>query len=66
MVPVPKPPIEEQREIAGTLEALDRKMAHHARRRALLKELFNTLLNDLVTGRRRVVDSSFAVSIEVA
>lgn len=66
MVRVPKPPIEEQREIARTLGILDRKIAHHERRRALLAELFNTLLDDLITGRRRALDLSYDASVAVA
>ena len=44
----------EQREIAGLLATLDAKIAHHEARQALLRELFRTLLHDLLTARRRV------------
>lgn len=44
----------EQREIAALLATLDAKIAHHEARQALLRELFRTLLHDLLTARRRV------------
>jgi type I restriction enzyme, S subunit len=52
--PVPKPALAEQREIAALLATLDAKIAHHEARQALLRELFRTLLHDLLTARRRV------------
>lgn len=58
MVPIPKPPLDEQREIARALLLIERKIEHHERRRALLAELFETLLDDLMTGRRRVADTA--------
>ncbi len=51
---VPKPPEAEQREIAALLATLDAKIAHHEVRQTLLRELFRTLLHDLLTARRRV------------
>lgn len=51
-IPLPAEP--EQREIAAHLAAIDAKLAHHEARRALLRELFRTLLRDLMTARRRV------------
>lgn len=56
MIPIPKPPLNEQREIARALLLIERKIEHHQRRCALLTELFETLLDDLMTGRRRVAD----------
>jgi type I restriction enzyme S subunit len=54
----------EQREIAALLATLDAKIAHHEARQALLRELFRTLLHDLLTARRRVtsldLDDHFA------
>jgi type I restriction enzyme S subunit len=44
----------EQREIAAHLAAIDAKLAHHEARQKLLRELFRTLLRDLMTARRRV------------
>jgi type I restriction enzyme S subunit len=44
----------EQREIAALLATLDAKIAHHEARQAVLRELFRTLLHELLTARRRV------------
>jgi type I restriction enzyme S subunit len=52
--PVLLPSPSEQREIAGLLQTLDAKIAHHEARQGLLRELFRTLLHDLLTARRRV------------
>ncbi|MEX2280853.1 MAG: restriction endonuclease subunit S [Gemmatimonadota bacterium] len=54
--PVPLPPLDEQRAIISTLQAIDRKIDVHERKRATLKELFNALLDELMTGRIRVAD----------
>jgi type I restriction enzyme S subunit len=53
---LPLPVLAEQEEIVKVLQAVDRKVAHHERKRATLKELFKTLLNELMTGRVRVAD----------
>lgn len=53
--PVPLPDPAEQREIASLLATLDAKIAHHEVRQKLLRELFRTLLHDLLTARRRVM-----------
>jgi type I restriction enzyme S subunit len=47
---------DEQREIAALLGTIDAKLAHHEARQKLLRELFRTLLHDLMTARRRVVE----------
>lgn len=52
--PVLLPLPEEQREIARLLATLDAKIAHHEAKQGLLRELFRTLLHDLLTARRRV------------
>lgn len=52
--PLPWPPEDEQVEIAAILESLDRKLAHHERKRDTLQDLFKTLLHELMTGRIRV------------
>jgi type I restriction enzyme S subunit len=54
-VPLP-PSLYEQREIASILNAIDRKTDLHRRKRALLDELFKTLLHKLMTGEIRVAD----------
>ena len=48
------PDIDEQQEIAAILQTIDRKIAVHERKRAMLQELFKTLLNQLMTGELRV------------
>lgn len=53
---VPLPSLPEQQEIASHLAAIDAKIAHHEARQKLLRELFRTLLGDLMTGRRRVTE----------
>lgn len=53
-VSVPRPSGGEQREIAALLQTIDAKLAHHEARQKLLRELFRTLLRDLLTARRRV------------
>jgi type I restriction enzyme S subunit len=53
-LPIPLPPLDEQREIARMLQAVDAKIAAEERRRAALEELFKTLLHALMSGRMRV------------
>jgi type I restriction enzyme S subunit len=50
----PLPGIEEQHEIAQILEAIDRKIDLHKRKKAVLEELFKSLLHKLMTGEIRV------------
>jgi len=53
----PLPPmLDEQREIVAILDALDRKIALHRQKRAVLEELFQSLLHKLMTGAIRVGD----------
>jgi type I restriction enzyme, S subunit len=47
---------DEADEIVGILEALDCKIALHRQKRALLEELFHSLLHKLMTGEIRVSD----------
>lgn len=55
--PVPVPPtLNEQREIVAILDAIDRKIDLHRRKRAVLDALFNALLHKLMTGEIRVAD----------
>ena len=50
------PTIDEQREIIAILDAIDRKLDLHRRKRAVLDELFNALLHKLMTGEIRIAD----------
>lgn len=52
----PKPTINEQAEIAAILDAIDRKIDLHCRKRVALEDLFKTLLHRLMTGGLRVAD----------
>lgn len=51
---IPKPSPDEQREIVAILDAIDRKIDFHHRKRTVLDELFKTLLHKLMTGEIRV------------
>jgi type I restriction enzyme S subunit len=53
-IPIPLPPLDEQREIARILQAVDAKIAAEQARRAALEELFKSLLHALMSGRIRV------------
>jgi type I restriction enzyme S subunit len=53
-LPIPLPPLDEQREIARILQAVDAKIASEQARRAALEEVFKTLLHQLMTGKVRV------------
>ncbi|MDP2360313.1 MAG: restriction endonuclease subunit S [bacterium] len=56
-VPIPLPPaLEEQQEVAAILNAIDRKIDLHRRKRAVLDQLFRALLHQLMTGALRVAD----------
>jgi type I restriction enzyme S subunit len=50
------PTLDEQREIISILDAIDRKIDLHHRKRAILDELFRTLLHKLMTGEIRVAN----------
>lgn len=56
-LPLPLPPtVDEQREIVAVLDAIDRKINLHRRKRTVLDELFKALLHKLMTGEIRVAD----------
>jgi type I restriction enzyme, S subunit len=48
--------LNEQREIIAILDAIDRKIDLHKRKRAVVDVLFKTMLHKLMTGEIRVVD----------
>jgi type I restriction enzyme, S subunit len=47
---------DEQRDIVAILDTIDRKIDLHTRKRAVLEELFRSLLHKLMTGEIRVAD----------
>lgn len=55
LVPLPAT-LEEQRQISGILDTIDRKIELHTRKRAILEGLFKSLLHKLMTGEIRVSD----------
>lgn len=52
---------DEQNDIVAILDALDRKIALHRQKRAVLEELFQSLLHKLMTGDIRVADLDLSV-----
>jgi type I restriction enzyme S subunit len=57
-LPIPRP--DEQRDIVTILDAIDRKIDLHRKKRAALEELFKALLHKLMTGEIRVADLDLA------
>lgn len=56
-IPLPLPPtLDEQREIVEILDAIDKKIDLHKRKKTVLEELFKSLLHKLMTGEIRVTD----------
>ena len=53
LLPLP-PTLSEQREIVAVLDVIDRKVDMHRRKRAILDELFKSLLHKMMTGEIRV------------
>ena len=51
---VPKPPLEEQREIVAALDATEAKIAHSTDKAAVRRDLFRTLLHALMTAKTLV------------
>jgi type I restriction enzyme S subunit len=60
IIPVP-PTLDEQNEIVAVLEAIDRKIDLHRRKRAVLDDLFKALLHQLMTGEIRIPDLDLSV-----
>ena len=56
---VPKPDIEEQKEVAKFFKTLDWKIASALSKKQTLTDLFKTLLHELMTGERRVHELEF-------
>jgi type I restriction enzyme, S subunit len=57
-LPIPLPPLPEQREIARILSVVDRKIEAEERRKAVLQTLFKTMLHHLITGKIRVMETA--------
>ncbi|OZA31007.1 MAG: hypothetical protein B7X93_01185 [Hydrogenophilales bacterium 17-61-9] len=51
---VPKPSLEEQGEIVAALDATEAKIAHSTDKAAVLRDLFRTLIHELMTAKTRV------------
>jgi type I restriction enzyme S subunit len=56
--PIPLPPLPEQREIARILQAVDRRIHAEEAYACALDDLFETLLHELMSGRKRVVEAN--------
>lgn len=56
---IPKPDPAEQKVIAATFGALDKKINYHFRKKTTYENLFKTLLNELMTGAIRVNEIDF-------
>ncbi len=56
-IPMVLPPLPEQREIARILATADKKIENEEKRKAALEALFKTMLQELMTGRIRIVES---------
>jgi len=56
-LPIPLPSLDEQREIAHVLQAMDAKIVSAERKQAGLEELFRAMLGELMTGQVRVKGS---------
>ena len=63
-LPMPHPNIDTQHETVNILDAIDRKIDLHGRKRALLEELFKALLHKLMTTKIRVAELDCSVMIE--
>ncbi len=55
-LPIPIPSLQEQNEMVEVLDAIDRKIALHQQKRAVLEALFKALLHKLMTGEIDVND----------
>ena len=55
-IPVFLPSVDEQTDIVAILDAIDRKIDLHQRKRAVLEELFEALLHKLMMGEIRVAE----------
>ncbi len=58
---IPIATLDEQKEIVAILDAIDRKIDLHHKKRAVLTDLFKTLLHQLMTGKLQVRDLDLLV-----
>lgn len=58
------PPPDEQREIVSILDAIDRKIELHRKKRAVLDDLFKALLHKLMTGEIQMCDLNLSTLME--
>ncbi|ONA40303.1 restriction endonuclease subunit S [Burkholderia pseudomallei] len=65
-LPLPLPGIEEQHEIVAVLDAIDRKIDLHRKKRSVLEELFKSLLHKLITGEISVSDMDLSVLLSAS
>lgn len=65
-LPLPLPSLDEQREIVTILEALDKKIALHRRKRNALEALFKSLLHKLMLGEVAIADAALRVVAQVS
>ena len=63
-IPVSLPSVDEQSEIVAILDAIDRKVDLHRRKRTVLEELFKALLHKLMKGEVRVGELELALVAE--
>jgi len=56
---MPLPPIEEQTKIINAIQIIASKIVFHQKKKQTLTALFKTLLNELMTGQRRVHEIEF-------
>ena len=56
---IPKPPLNEQTKIANIFRILDKKISVTLSKKQTLTDLFKTLLHELMTGQRRVLNYDF-------
>ena len=61
---LPLPAMDEQHHIVAILDAIDRKIDLHRRKRAVLEELFKALLHKLMTGEIRVGELDISVLLD--
>ena len=58
-IKIPLPPLDEQKKIANILSTIDQKIEKEENRKKALNELFNSMLNNLMTGKIRVNNLNF-------